>query len=50
MTNLDALPGRVAVHAVMDVILQALGQSRHELGAGGDAVAVKVGVVGSLGG
>ena len=40
---LDALPRRVAVHTLMDVVLQAHGQPCHELRAGSDTVAVKMG-------
>ena len=40
---LDALPRRVGVHTLMDVVLQAHGQPCHELRAGSDTVAVKMG-------
>ena len=45
MKYLDALPCRVVVQPVVNVVLEGLCQVGHELGAGGDAVAVKVGMV-----
>ena len=40
---LDALPCWVRVHAVVNVVLQTHGEPLHELCAGGDTVAVKMG-------
>ena len=40
---LDALPCWVGVHAVVNVVLQTHGEPLHELCAGGDTVAVKMG-------
>ena len=42
---LDPLPGWVVVESVVDVVLQRQSEVSHELSAGSDAVAVKVGVV-----
>ena len=42
-SHLDALPGWVGVHAVVNVVLQTHGEPLHELCAGGDTVAVKMG-------
>lgn len=47
---LDVPPAWVVVEAIVDVVMQALGEPVHEGGAGSDAVGVKVFLLGLLGG